>query len=172
MITDDILLDLIDGKITGEEATVLKNQISNDSELNQRYNHLMEVDSVLSNQPLSSPSMGFNAQVIAGLSKRFESKSFERFWGKSLFIAISLVAIGLISAIVLLSNYSLVDVLPTTTQEITIQEKTITFDPGSFINQDLFFKGLIYLNGFLGLFLLERAVFRPFFRQRRQRFSY
>ncbi len=172
MITDNILLDLIDGKIIGEEASHLKSQIGNNPELSERFNQLKEVDNVLGDQPIKSPSFRFNELVIAGLSKKFESKSLERFWGKSLFIAIGLIAVGLISAIVLLSNYSLTDVLPTTTQEITIQQKTITFNPGEFINQDLFFKGLIYLNGFLGLFLLERAVFRPFFKHRRQRFSY
>jgi hypothetical protein len=89
-----------------------------------------------------------------------------------MFFALAIVLIVFVTASILLSNYSLGSVLPLENgREITIQEKTFYIDPGKVFNQDLFFKGLIYLNAFLGLFLLEKAVFRPFFNQRKKHLS-
>ena len=114
---------------------------------------LTSLDEALIDQPLKNPSTLFSDRVMANLTKRFESKPFS-FWSNRLLIAIGVIVIGLISAFVLLSSFPATDIIPTSAKEFTFQENTITLDPGSFINQDLFFKGLIYLNGFLGLFLV------------------
>jgi len=171
MITDEILLDLIDGRFSKEKADQIWLLIDEDSQIRKRYNELNSVDEALIDQPLKNPSTLFGERVMANLTKRFESKTFS-FRSNGLLIAFGVIAGGLISAIVLLSNFPVTDIIPTSVKQITFQENTITFDPGSYINQDLFFKGLIYLNGFLGLFLFERAVLRPFFKQRRQHLTF
>lgn len=170
MITDEILLDLIDGRLPKEKADQIRVEISKDPLLRRRYEQLDVLDRVLAEQPLRSPSASFSKQVMANLSKRMASKP-TMLWSKGLLIAIVVIGIGLVSAVVLLSNFPVSDIIPTDVQQITFKQNTLTFDPGAFINQQLFFKGLIYLNGFLGLFLFERAILRPFFKNRRQQFA-
>ena len=127
---------------------------------------------MLENQPPLNPSVSFNQKVMENLAKRIEVATARNIWKKNMFYALAIVLVVFITASILLSNYSLGNVLPLDNgREITIQEKTFYFNPGKVFNQDLFFKGLIYLNAFLGLFLLEKAVLRPFFNQRKRHLS-
>ncbi len=173
MITEKEILELIDGSIKGQQADGLLQKINSDKKLNNVYQSLLKTHNMLGDQPLKAPSSSFNQKVMDNLSKRVDVATANGFWKKNLFFALTVVAIGFTAAIILLSSYSLGEVIPLdNAQEFTIQDKTIYFNPGKLFNQDLFFKGLIYLNAFLGIFLLERAVLRPFFTQRRKNLSF
>jgi hypothetical protein len=177
MITDKELLDFIDGNLSDAESEELKRIIDEHPEIKRRYEELSIVDNALTDQPLAQPSSNFAESVMSNLGKKVASAplAYNGFWKKNLFVVITIVAIGLIAGMVLLSNSSLTDILPTIEpREITVSERTISIDPGklNFINQDLFFKGLIYLNAFLALYLLDRTVLKPYFRNRRQSYSF
>ena len=172
MIAEKELLELIDGKISGQEAYVLLNKINSDVTLKAKYQSLLKIHSMLEMQPPLSPSASFNQEVMENLARNIEVATTSNFWKKNMFFALTIVLVGFITASILLSNYSLGNILPLENgREITIQEKTFYFDPGKVFDQDIFFKGLIYLNAFLGIFLFEKAVFRPLFKQRKRHLS-
>jgi len=174
MITDKEILDLIDGNLIEDKANDLLNQINADEELKQRYNVLKTVDSSLINQNLPDVPNRFADMVMSNLNKKLtpEISNMDIFRKKNLFIVLGIIFMCFIAGVVLLSQFSLSQVLPTLEpQEITLQDKTISFDPGNFFNQEWFFKGFIYLNAFLTIFLFERAILRPYFKQRRQHYS-
>ena len=173
MTTDKELLEFIDGNLSVEEADKIRNVIDHDDSVRNRYEILSSLDTMLSEQPQSSPSAAFAMNVMSNLNKRL-AVDYSTFWKKNLAITISIVIIGFVAAIVLLSSTSLAELFPTLqAQEITISERTILLDPGkiNFFNQDLFIKGMIYLNAFLAIFLIEKAVFRPLFKHRKQSYS-
>jgi len=171
MITDEQLQEFIDGGVSEEQSALIRNALSTDIDLKNRFDRLRLVDQILHQQPLKSPSANFDQRVMANLSKKFATSS-NKFWRLSLFVSIGVVLIGFIAAIILLGNYSLTEVFSTEVTQITFKNETINLTPNSIGYQDIFFKGLIYLNGILGLFLLERAVIRPFFRIRRQQLTF
>ena len=177
MITDKELLEFIDGNLHQEETDEVRRAIERDPEIKSRYEALVSVDSLLAEQTESHPSSTFVENVMSNLNKRLavNSMDYNSFWKKNLLVVSIIVVVGLVAAITLLSNFTLSGIFPTLQpQEITVTNRTISFDPGklNFINQDLFIKGIIYLNAFVAIFLLEKAVFRPFFRQRRQNYSF
>lgn len=177
MITDKELLEFIDGTLSHSQTDEIKKAIERDPELKSRYETLVSVDSLLAGQIESRPSSTFVENVMSNLDKRLavNSLDYNSFWKKNLIIVSIVLIVGFVAAITLLSNFALSEIFPSIQpQEFTITDKTISIDPGflNFINQDLFIKGIIYLNAFVAIFLLEKAVFRPFFRQRRQNYSF
>ena len=173
MITEKEILQLIDGNLGPEESAKILREIEENADLKKKYDQLVATHKMLETSPLIKPSSHFTANVMNNLSKRFAEEVKTTLWGKHMIVAVIVIAVGLVAAIALLSLPSLSGLVPQMElKEISLREQQIQFDPGSFINQDLFFRGLIYLNAFLGIFLLERAILRPFFQQRRQRMSF
>ena len=177
MITDKELLEFIDGTLSHADADEVRKAIEIDPEIKNRYDTLVSVDSLLADQIESRPSDTFVEGVMSNLNKRLATNSvdYNSFWKKNLIVVSIVLIVGLVAAITLLSNFTLSELFPTLQpQEFTVTDRTISIDPGflNFINQDLFIKGIIYLNAFVAIFLLEKAVFRPFFRQRRQNYSF
>ena len=172
MITDKELLEYIDGNLTSIEANRVKMIIEQDADVRNRFETLSTVDSLLADQPEIKPATSFADNVMANLNKKL-FVDYNTFWKKNLIVVIGIIFIGFIAAVVLLSS-STIDLFPTLQpQQFTLSERTINIDPGkiNFFNQDLFIKGMIYLNAFLAIFLLERAVFRPLFKQKRQSYT-
>jgi hypothetical protein len=176
MITDNELLDLIDGNLTSDKEKELRSVIENDPDLKARFELLTSVDMALIEQKELNPSISFTEMVMANLNKKLAPASIYHngFWRKNLFVVGTIIVIVFFAGIMLLSIPSLSNVLPVVQpQDITIFERTINIDPGkiTFFNQELFIKGLVYLNAFLLLFLLDRAVLRPYFKNKSQSYS-
>jgi len=176
MITDKILLDLVDGNLNQEKSKEIMNQINHNDELKNRYEAFVNMDGIMHNDQDVKPSYTFTDKVMASLGKKLSQTSMNgTFWKKNMIVVIMIVGISLVAALTLLTNFSLSEIFPALEPtEFTITEKTISFDPSklNLINQDLFIKGIIYLNAFIALFLLEKAVLRPYFRHRRHNYSY
>src|SRR6478609_5467354 len=66
---DDRLLDYLDGKLSGAEAAMLKNQLEQSAALNQRLEELRAVHTLLSNSTLVEPSKNFTQFVMNNLDK-------------------------------------------------------------------------------------------------------
>ena len=172
MITDKKLLDLIDGNLDEQEEAQIKKLIEAEPDLRRRYETLLAVDATLVESVNTMPSSSFTENVMANLHKNFAYTN--SFWKKNLFMVIAIVSVVLVAGIILLSSPALSNIFPSIEpQQFTISERTISIDPGklNFINQDIFIKGFIYLNAVLVLFLLDRAVLKPYFRNRRQSYS-
>ncbi len=175
MITDKELQELIDGSLSGERARQLMAQISDDEALLQRYSVFKNINSVLSDQAIPETKPGFTETVMRKLpaSPLSEIIKPDLFWKKNLIMVLGIIAVCIVAAVVLLSQFSLTEVIPSIEpQQIILKEKTFTIDPGQMFRQELFFKGLIYLNAFLCIFLLEKAVLRPYFRHRRNQYAF
>ena len=175
MITDNEIQELIDGSLTEERAGLLRKQINGDEVLLQRYTVFKNIDSVLSDQALPETKPGFTESVMRNLpaAPLPETIKPELFWKRNLIMVLGIIAVCSVAALVLLSQFSLAEVIPSIEpQQIILKEKTFTIDPNIGFRQELFFKGLIYLNAFLCIFLLEKAVLRPFFKRRRQQYAF
>lgn len=177
MITDKELLELIDGTLGDSEARKVREMIDQNPDIKRRFETLSAVDNALANQQVHEPSSSFTENVMTNLNKKLSAATFSYngFWKKNLVLVVSLILLTLIAGALILSSSTLPDMMPSIEpQEITVSERTFSIDPGKLnvIDKEIFFKGIVYLNAFLALFLLDRAVLKPYFKNRRQNYSF
>ena len=132
MITDKEIQELIDGSLTEERAGLLRKQINGDEVLLQRYTVFKNIDSVLSDQALPETKPGFTESVMRNLPAAPLSETIkpELFWKRNLIMVLGIIAVCSVAAVVLLSQFSLAEVIPSIEpQQIILKEKTFTIDP-------------------------------------------
>jgi hypothetical protein len=160
---DDRLLDYLDGKLSGAEAAMLKNQLEHSPVLKQRLEELTDVHTLLSNSTLAEPSRNFTQFVMNNLDKvPARANTLSPRNGLILLCGI-LVATGI--TILLLATGSF-DILST-----PIQMESLKI-PKEIMNQSLpsisvtgktMMKILVILNIGLAFLVLDRTVLKPYF---------
>jgi len=169
-ITDDQLLNYLDGIGTEIERKSLKEAIAKNPLTQKRLKELETVHFFLQNQKgLEQPSKDFTDKVMEGLHAKPSFTFFSPKNGLILLVGL-IVASGL--AMTLLSAGSFdqwhtifnFNSLPVKTDVIKIP-KSIPFDV------KLFVKVFVMLNLAIGLVLLDRTILRPIFQKRSERLS-
>ena len=170
---DDRLLDYLDGKLSGTEAAMLKNQLEQSVALKHRLEELRMVHTLLSTSALVEPSKDFTQFVMGNLDKvPVRANTLSPRNGLMLLCGI-LVATGI--TILLLASGSF-DVL-----SAPIQMESLKL-PKEILNQSLptfsvsgktLMKILVILNIGLAFLVLDRTVLKPYFgrKHRSQSFS-
>lgn len=171
-ITDDQLLNYLDGIGTEVERKELKEAINQNPLAQKRLRELESVHLFLQNQKgLQEPSKNFTDKVMEGLHAKPSFTFFSPKNGLILLVGL-IVASGL--AMTLLSAGSFdqlhtilnlnMNSIPVKTDAIKIP-KSIPFDV------KLFVKVFVMLNLAIGLVLLDRTILRPIFQKRSEKFS-
>lgn len=169
-VTEELILKYLDGDLNEEEANRLMISIEDDRNLKKIFKRHKAIHQALLDDPVVSPSPGFAENVMqkVRLVKQGEGKFFNR---------LRILVMLLIVFILATSLYYLgVNFYPTmggiVSEEITLQEFTMNMKPAKdVLNSDVIFKIVLYVNGIIGLILLDRALLKPYFAKRRERFS-
>ena len=170
-ITDDQLLNYLDGIGTEVERRDLKEAINKNPLAQRRLRELESVHFFLQGQKgLLEPSKNFTDKVMEGLNAKPSFTFFSPKNGLILLVGL-IVASGL--ALTLLSVGSFdqwhtmfnLNSLPVKTDAIKIP-KSIPFDVKVFV------KVFVMLNLVLSLVLLDRTILRPIFQKRSERLSF
>jgi len=170
LITDDELLNFLDGEGSETERRKLEKTISEDQVAQKRLKELEAVHFFLRSQKgIEQPSKNFTEKVMAGLHAK---PSFTFFSPKNGLILLTglLVASGL--ALTLASSgtfdqlHTVFDFksLPVDTNLVK-NPRSVPFD----IN--LFVKIFVLINLVIGFLLLDRTILRPIFQKRSERLS-
>ncbi|MBI1767465.1 MAG: hypothetical protein HY015_03625 [Bacteroidetes bacterium] len=169
-LTDDELLNYLDGMGTEAARKALKESIIKNSVIQKRLKELEAIHFFLQNQKgLEQPSKNFTDKVIQRLHAKPSFTIFSPKNGLILLIGL-VVASGL--ALILLTAGSFDQLhtvfnfnsLPIKTEAIKIP-KTIPFDVKTFV------KVFVMLNLVIGFILLDRTILRPIFQRRSERMS-
>ncbi len=169
-ITDDQLLNYLDGMGTEIERKGLREVINKNPLAQRRLKELEAVHFFLQSQKgIEQPSKNFTDKVMEGLHAKSAFTFFSPKNGLILLVGL-IVASGL--AMTLLSTGSFdqwhtmfnFNSLPVKTDVIKIP-KSIPFD------LKLFVKVFVMLNLAIGLVLLDRTILRPIFQKRSERLS-
>ncbi|MEN8248339.1 MAG: hypothetical protein ABFS32_05370 [Bacteroidota bacterium] len=169
-VTEELIMQYLDGNLSKEEAHRVEIAIDEDDLLKKLFERHNAIHQTLNESSVYSPSTDFTDSVMNAvrLVKQSEGKFFNR---------LRLISLFLIVFIVVTSLYYLgVSFYPTMgsimTDEISLREFTVNMKPAKdLLNSDVLFKIVLYVNGIIGLFLLDRAVLKPYFTRRRQRYS-
>ena len=168
-VTDDLLLDFIDGGLDSSQHKMVEDALESDIMLQLRLEELQNLDIVLSSGDIVQPSKNFTQNVMAGLDKP-GTQSYTP--GKNAFI---ILALGLIT--VLLGSFTLSGVLPEFNLSIGNLPDIEGFafpDISRSISLSLesIVYGLLFVLSILSLLFLDRLVLKPYFHNRRTKIQY
>ncbi len=152
-ISDEKLLEFIDGNLTSSENQEINRLIKEDQELNSRYSELLEVHQMLKEKPLMTPSTGFVDGVITSLNYK---RSRFRKSGLILFIAALIVVIsGSIYIPDLVLNLNL--------EPVSLRDFKVEIPSGIDLKQINII--LLSVLSFISLLLFEKTVLKPLFKR-------
>jgi hypothetical protein len=169
-ITDEQLLDYINGDLSDTQVEQIRQIINLNTEVKDRYETLKISESKLGELLIQSPSSNFVSRVMSSVLEGAEAH--EKFFNRSRYFVIALIGLALIGTI----YFFTIQFYPTLSglfvEELTISDKTVDLSPAKqLLDTDLIFKLVFYVNGIVGLLLFERAILKPYFMRRKQRFA-
>jgi hypothetical protein len=169
-ITDDQLLNFLDGSSNEADRDKLKKLITVNDELKKRAEELQTIHVFLQKQnKIEYPSKNFTAKVMSGLHARSSFTFLSPRNGFLLLIGL-MVASGL--AVMMVSAGSF-DQWHTffNLKQIPIKNNWVKLPTSIPIDVKQAVKIIVMINIIIGFILLDRTILRPIFQKRAERFS-
>lgn len=160
---DDKLLELLDGTLPEADRIELERMLVSSGELRARLEELRNVDSMLINAKVVSPSADFTSKVLSRL-RAYQTSSRTGL----LLLAGIIVVITLATLLVSLGVFDAqgaIDLRP-----IGFNNEYLKL-PSVPVNGNFIVNGIIALNVVLALVVLDRTILRPWFDRRHHRTS-
>jgi len=168
--TEETILKYLDGLLSREEEASLLEAIQLDPQLNELLSRHAQMHDDLQKQSLEVPPENFAKRVMGSIESMEIAKA--RFFNKGRLFVIGLVGIILLSTAYYLSMKFYPSFGGVLAPEVTLRQFTFNLNPArTFLSSDALFKVVFYVNGVIGLLLLERAVLKPYFDRRKDRIS-
>ena len=168
--TEETILKYLDGLLSKEEETNLLAAIQHDEELEELFARHSQIHSALKNQIQESPSSSFAERVMASIEHLELAKT--RFFNKSRLFVIALVSLILLSTVYYLGMKFYPTLGSALASELSLRQFRIDLNPArNFLDSNTLFKIVFYVNGVISLLLLDRAVLKPYFNRRKERYS-
>lgn len=166
---DDLLVQYLEGKLTGEKLDKMKTGLATSEELQSRLEVLKLIQSTLQNEPLVKPSSNFTKRVMSILHRAPATGVVTPKNGLLLLCGI-LVAIGIGAVMVDAGFFNSINGMLTINQfELPSGLKTPSI-PSIPLSGKIIINGIIALNLGLAFLILDRTILRPYFRNRRIQF--
>ena len=169
-LAEETILNYLDGRLDEKERQEFLRTMESDQELKALFEHYRDIHSTLEEEQLPSPSPGFADRVMETVYQLQAART--RFFNRNRLFVIGLIGIILITSAYYLSIQFYPTLGSSVANDITMREFTVDLNPAkTFLNSDVLFKIVFYVNGVIGLFLFDRAVLKPYFTRRRERYS-
>ena len=168
-VDENIIQKYVDGRLSEAERFELEKKVELDPDLKKRIIAYKIIDQSMQEAISESKvSLDFTNLVVGNLHKTMPVK--QSFWTRSRILILAVVVICIVAGFtLLLGNFNFQNLLPEITANNPVDKNlTLQVDPNQIFDKDIFFKVMIYFNAILGLLLLDRAIFRPLFRERRR----
>lgn len=168
--TEEIIIKYLDGELTPEEAHAFKEELRIDKSFADLYERHAGIHKSLSTNKLSSPSPDFTNRVMLSVaSLKF---SDNKFFNKTRLYVLLLIVIAVATTLYYISSQFYPAIGGALSNEITLKQFTLNLQPAQqLLSSDLLFKIVFYVNGLVCLLLFDRAILKPYFARRKQRYS-
>jgi hypothetical protein len=164
-ISEDQLLDYLDGTLNPTEAEEVKQALAQSPLLQKRYDMLRALHSQLQNLKVEEPSRNFTNVVMGRLNQYPLQKGFS-FLNSILLLAGVLIAVAI--ATLLVSKGFFDGSTSINLNEIDIPKLQEQKLPSFSIDGKLMVNIIIILNLAIAFVVLDRAILKPYFRNRLQ----
>jgi hypothetical protein len=169
-ITEETIFNYLDHHLSDEQAELFEKTIYSDKELTDKFNQLKLVHESLSAQKIASAPAGFTERVMNSITELEASSG--KFFNRNRIFVLILIGLVVLSTLYYLSIQFYPGIGNMVANQVTLQKVTVDLNPArKMLDSGLLFKLVFYVNGLIGLLLLERAVLKPYFERRKQRFS-
>lgn len=169
-LNEETILSYLDGHLNDNDEKAFLDAIKNNEEFNKQFLHHKQIHESLELEDLKSPSAGFADRVMETVYQLHTTRT--KFFNRSRLFVLGLIGIILVTTVYYLSMKFYPTLGGAVATELTMRQFTLDLDPArTFLDSDSLFKIVFYVNGVVCLLLLDRAVLKPFFARRRERFS-
>lgn len=161
---EEKIQELVDGKLPSAEVDEIKNKMKEDEYLLLFYNTLKDVDKELHHIEPALPSENFTQNVMSRLHEPgIKPIDLRSLW---IFIGILIcVALGIIYSPQ--ANFTIPDISPMTKEIPMAENLKITLPGLDLPSSQILLNGFYFCLLILALLYLDRAIFKPFFRDRK-----
>lgn len=168
--TEDIIFKYLDGELSADEKVLFDKELKLDEVFAELFEHHRTIHLTLSKEQLVSPTQNFAAEVMS--SVRVSNITESKFFNKMRLLILSLIVVVVATTLYYLSMKFYPTLGLTISNEINLKDVTLNLQPAQqLLNSDILFKVVFYVNGLISLLLLDRAILKPYFARRKQRFS-
>ena len=168
--TEEIIIKYIDGELSDIEENAFKTELAINKSFAELYERHTAIDNSLSNTKVLSPSSSFTSRVMTSVG--YLTFSTNKFFNRTRLYVLLLIVIALATTIYYLSAQFYPTMGNEISNELTMQDFTLNLQPAQqLLDSALLFKIVFYVNGLVCLLLLDRAILKPYFERRKQRYS-
>jgi hypothetical protein len=168
--TEEIIIRYMDGELSEEEVQSFKAELKLDKSFADLYERHQGIHNSLLSNKVSSPAADFTNRVMESVASLNFSDS--KFFNSTRLFVVLLSVIALATTIYYISSQFYPAIGGAISNEITLKEFTLDLQPAQqLLSSDILFKVVFYVNGLVILLLLDRAILKPYFIRRRQRYS-
>ena len=168
--TEETIIRYMDGELSEEEIQSFEAELKLDKSFADLYERHVAIHNSLLTNKVFSPSAGFADKVMQSVASLNFSDS--QFFNRSRLYVLLLSVIVLATTIYYISSQFYPSIGGAITNEITLKEFTLDLQPAQrLLSSDILFKVVFYVNGLVILLLLDRAILKPYFSRRKQRYS-
>ena len=168
--TEETIIKYIDGELSGAEILTFETELKIDKSFADLYERHVAIHNSLASKKVTSPSADFAERVMQSVASLNFSDS--KFFNRTRLYVLILAVIALATTIYYMSSQFYPSIGGALTNEITLKDFTVDLQPAQqLLNSDILFKVVFYVNGLVILLLLDRAVLKPYFTRRKQRYS-
>ncbi|MEM6524060.1 MAG: hypothetical protein AAGF85_06695 [Bacteroidota bacterium] len=167
-ITDEVLLDYIDGALDKADEQFIKKQLQSDMQLRARLHDLKKADKHLMGDILH-PSVNFTDTVWKKISNM---GSAPRLSLNGLLIVLAAMVTVVLGSYFMTDSIIDINLNVGVPSSVTEYVKVPEVELPKGINLKIISQILLYSISFLLLLILDRAILKPYFRRRRQLFGH
>jgi hypothetical protein len=168
--TEETIIRYLDGGLSEEEIRAFETALKIDKAFADLYERHSAIHNSLISSKVSSPSVEFTNKVMQSVASLNFSDS--KFFNKTRLFVLILSVIALATTLYYISSQFYPAIGGALTNEITMQDFTLDLQPAQqLLSSDILFKVVFYVNGLVILLLLDRAILKPYFTRRKQRYS-
>ena len=167
---EETIFNYLDGTLEEKDRIEFEEVIQNNLSLRQEYEHYKAIHEAMLAEPIRSPGNDFAERVMASITT-LELRT-ARFFNKGRLFVLGLVTLILLSSIYFLGVQFYPAIGDMLGNEVSLKQFTLNLNPAQrVLDSGVLFKVVFYTNGVIGLLLLDRALLKPYFERRRERYS-
>ena len=168
--TEETIIKYIDGQLSDTEIHTFETELKIDKSFADLYEQHVVIHTTLLSNKVSSPSADFTERVMKSVASLNFSDS--KFFNRPRLYGLVLAVIALATTLYYISSQFYPSIGGALSNEITLKDFTVDLQPAQqLLSSDILFKVVFYVNGLVILLLLDRAVLKPYFTRRKQRYS-
>ncbi len=161
---DESLLNYLDGTLSKQEVSDLKDRLQTDEKLKARFETLKMLDTHLAHTKLEMPAKNFTQLVMEGLHKVPVRTGLSARNGIFLILGVMTI-ITILILLVSSGTFDTIGVIKP--NEIGMKNNYFNFEiPSISINGKILINAIIFLNLAIALIVLDRTILRPLFEKR------